>query len=113
MAFTVVFVFDTVLTAAFAFVTALVNELVFVNTATFDAELMLMFAFVSIATLAFASTLTLASGVTVDSDGVSPTVSKTEIFPVSAGIAKSKADNIKTVAAAIVIFDKIVCEPRG
>ena len=113
MAFTDVFVFDTVLAAAFVFVAALVKVLLFTNTATFDAELTLIFAFASMAALAFASTFTLPSGVTVDSVGVSPTVSRTEIFPVRAGIAKSKADSIKTVAAAIVIFDKIVCDPRG
>ena len=40
-------------------------------------------------------------------------VCKTEIFPVSAGIARNNAESIKTVAAPIVIFDKIVCAPRG
>jgi hypothetical protein len=45
--------------------------------------------------------------------GVSPTVCKTEIFPVIAGIAKSKAEIKKVADAMIVIFDKIVCVPRG
>ena len=38
---------------------------------------------------------------------------KTETPPCKAGIAISKAESIKTVAAAIVIFDKTVCAPRG
>ena len=109
-AFADVFVFDTVLAAVFVFV----REFVFTTTATFDGRLLTSVeTFASTATFAFVSTLALASVTGVDSDGASPTVSSTEIFPVSAGIARSKADSIKTVAAAIVTFDKIVCEPRG
>jgi hypothetical protein len=46
-------------------------------------------------------------------DELSPTVCKTEIFPVIAGIASSRAEIKKVAAAAMVIFDKIVCVPRG
>ncbi len=49
----------------------------------------------------------------VVSEDASEVVCKTEIFPVNAGIASSKAESINVVAAAIVIFDKIVCDPRG
>ena len=56
--------------------------------------------------------LVLSAGV-VGAAGVSPTVCKTEIFPVIAGIARSKAEIKKVAAATIVIFDKIVCVPRG
>ena len=38
---------------------------------------------------------------------------KTETFPVSAGIANKRADNINIVAAPIVTFDKTVAVPRG
>ena len=38
---------------------------------------------------------------------------KTETFPVRAGIANSKADNMNIVAAPIVTFDKTVAVPRG
>ncbi len=72
------------------------------------------------AVLALASTTTAVfvlpsvGGAVVVSVVVSaPLVSSTERFPVSAGIAKSSADSIKVVAATIVIFDRIVCEPRG
>jgi len=109
-AFADVFVFDAVLAAVFVFV----REFVFVTTITFDGKLLASVeTFASTATFAFVSTLALASITGADSTGASPTVSRTEMFPVSAGIAKSRADSIKTLAAAIVIFDKIVCEPRG
>ena len=121
MAFAVVFVaefaFDavlaTVFAAAFVFVTILLRSFVFAITATFDGRLL---AFVktlaSVAALVLV-TLALASVAGVASVGVSATVSRTETPPLSAGIANIRADSIKIVAAAIVIFDKIVCEPRG
>ena len=122
MAFAVVFVaefaFDavlaTVFAAAFVFVTILLRSFVFAITATFDGRLL---AFVktlaSVAALVLV-TLALASVAGVASVGVSSaTVSRTETPPLSAGIANIRADSIKIVAAAIVIFDKIVCEPRG
>jgi len=40
-------------------------------------------------------------------------VDKTEMSPVIAGIARSRADNINTQAAVIVILDKTVAVPRG
>lgn len=43
----------------------------------------------------------------------SDVVCKTEMLPVKAGIASRSAVSIKVVAAAIVIFDKIVAVPRG
>ena len=76
-----------------------------------------VFVFVSTAAFALAltSTFEFASGAITgtSSAGASGLVVNTEIFPVKAGIAKNNADNIKVVAAIIVIFDKIVCEPRG
>jgi hypothetical protein len=118
LAFADVFAFDAALVVAFVFAeefAVYVIVFAFVTTITFDGKLLaLAETFASTAALAFVSTLAFASDATgTDSDGVSPTVSKTETFPVSAGIAKSRADSIKTTAAAIVIFDKIVCEPRG
>ncbi len=47
------------------------------------------------------------------SEGVSGLLFKTEIFPVNAGIASNKADNINIVAAPIVTFDNTVAVPRG
>jgi len=67
------------------------------------------------AELAFASAFELtlafvfAAGVSVVVSGF---VDKTETPPFSAGIASIKADNIKTVAATIVVFDKTVAVPR-
>lgn len=96
------------LTFAVFAVLVTVNWLVLTTTAVFEGNAL---AFVSTATLAlvFAS----VNGIGVTSVAVSALVSRTEMLPVSAGIAKSRADSIKTVAAIIVIFDKIVCEPRG
>lgn len=115
-----VFVFVVVLAAVFAvvlpLVVVLVNEFVFVTKITFDGKLALVVAaFASTAEFAFVSTpvLAFASVVGVASVGVSATVSKTDTPPFSAGIASIRAVNIKIVAAVIVIFDKIVCEPRG
>ncbi len=56
--------------------------------------------------LTFASVL---AGASVVESGF---VAKTEILPLSAGIASIRADNIKTVAAIIVVFDKTVAVPR-
>jgi len=74
-----------------------------------------VFAFASTFAFEFASTLVFefASIAGVVSEDASEVVCKTEIFPVNAGIASSKAESINVVAAAIVIFDKIVCDPRG
>ena len=129
LAFAETFVFDVAFVDPLVFVNVFaVYVVVFalVTTTTLDGRVLtsvetfaslVTLAFVSTlalaVTFAFVSTLALASTTGADSVGVSPTVSRTEMLPVSAGIAKSKADSIKTTAAAIVIFDKIVCEPRG
>jgi hypothetical protein len=42
-----------------------------------------------------------------------PVEFKTETLPVRAGMAKSNALSIKTMAAPIVILDKTDCVPRG
>lgn len=47
------------------------------------------------------------------STGASGLVERTETFPVKAGIARKRADNINVVAAAIVSFDNTVAVPRG
>ncbi len=72
--------------------------------------------FASTATLVFAvfaSTVVLAlvfaAGVSVDE----LVVERTETSPVIAGIAKSRAENIKTIAALMVSLDKTVAVPRG
>ena len=85
----------------------------------FTAALVFVAAFAFVSTFAFvlalASTLALvlASGAGVASAEESLVVCKTETLPVKAGIAKSKAETIKRVAAIIVSFDKIVVAPRG
>jgi hypothetical protein len=97
---------------AFEFVDAefaLVKVFVSTTIAVFEATLV----FTVELTLAFASTFEFVSAAGVVSPEFSVVVCKTEILPVKAGIAKNKADSIKTVAAPIVIFDKIVCDPRG
>ncbi len=81
------------------------------------------FAFVSAGAAAFAfasgATLVLASDVLAfvfefdESAGASGLLDKTEIFPVSAGIARNKADSMNVVAAMIVTLDKTVAVPRG
>lgn len=98
--FAVFAVFEAVFTA-FAL-------LLLTTTAIFDGRLL---AFASIAALALV--FVSAAGVGAVSVVVSEVVSKTERLLFSAGIAKSSAESINTEAAAIVIFDKIVCEPRG
>ncbi len=85
----------------------LVNEFVFTTIAVFDATFELT------KLLSVALTFAFASVAGAFSTGVSVVVCKTETFPVKAGIARKSADSIKTAAAPIVIFDKIVCEPRG
>lgn len=65
------------------------------------------FAFASAFELTFA--FVFAAGVSVVVSGL---VDKTETPPFNAGIANIKADNIKTVAATIVVFDKTVAVPR-
>jgi len=47
------------------------------------------------------------------SAGVSGFAESTETFPLNAGIEISNAEIIKTTAATIVIFDRIVVVPRG
>ena len=47
------------------------------------------------------------------STGVSAALLRTDTLPLSAGSEIINADNIKIVAAAIVIFDKTVAVPRG
>jgi hypothetical protein len=64
------------------------------------------------ATFAFASG-TLVSVDTGTSVAVSGFAESTETLPVSAGIAKRSADNMKAIAAPIVIFDNTVAVPRG
>ena len=84
--------FESTTTAIFDATLALTTELAFALTSTFE--------FTSVAGAFSAG----ASAVVV---------CKTDTFPVKAGIARNKAESIKTVAAPIVIFDKIVCAPRG
>ncbi len=94
-------------------------EAVFAGTTTAVFEFTATFAFTAVfkfvSTFAFESitafVLVFATGAV--SVWFSALVCKTEILPVKAGIASSKADSINVVAAAIVIFDKIVCNPRG
>ncbi len=110
--------FDAVFTVVFVLAAVLVKEFVFVTKIAFDGKFaFIVLAFASTAELAFVSTaafvLAFASVAVFDSAGVSATVSNTDKLPVSAGIASSRADNINSVAATIVIFDKIVCAPRG
>jgi hypothetical protein len=45
--------------------------------------------------------------------GVSGLLPRTDTLPVTAGIARNKAESMKTVAAVIVTFDKTVAVPRG
>ena len=47
------------------------------------------------------------------SAGVSPTLCNTETPPCNAGIEISKAENINTVAATIVILERTDAVPRG
>ena len=100
------------LTAVFAAVFAGVATFeTFVIGGTVTAES--AFAFVLAA--AFASTLAFVfvAGVSLEvSLEVSGFVVKTEVLPVSAGIESIKADNIKSVAATMVVFDKTVAVPR-
>ena len=93
--------------AVLAFVNSFVLVMIIVFAALFvfgEATLAFVFASITLAELVFVS---------VVEDGESLTVSNTEILPVNAGIAKSKADSINVAAAIIVILDKIVCAPRG
>jgi len=84
---------------------------VFAGVATFET---LVIGGTVTAELAFVSTfeLVFAAGVVVVSDEVSGFVDKTETPPFNAGIESIKADNIKIVAAIIVVFDKTVAVPR-
>ena len=93
--------------------TTTVFDEMFALIAVFEFSSTLIFAFAS--ALVFPSTLVFefASSAGAVSSVASAFVCKTEIFPVKAGIANNNAESIKTVAATIVIFDKIVCEPRG
>jgi len=60
---------------------------------------------------AFASTVFAFDSVVVA--GVSGLLLRTEVLPVKAGIASSRADSINVVAAVIVTFDNTVAVPRG
>ena len=83
----------------------------FVETFVIGGIVTAEFAFASgVTTAVFASTFALVF--TVESVVVSGFVAKTEMLPLSAGIASISADNIKTVAAIIVVFDKTVAVPR-
>jgi hypothetical protein len=70
------------------------------------------------AVLPAGATFAFASGVVVSvvagaSVVVSGFAERTEILPVSAGIASRRADSIKATAAPIVTFDNTVAVPRG
>ena len=54
-----------------------------------------------------------ACGVGVAAGSSSPTVCKTERWPVMAGSESARAMSIKAAAAPMVIFAKRVCVPRG
>ncbi len=100
---------------AFAAVFALGNTVVGVALA-FASAGAAVFAFASAgdAVFAFASAVfEFEFAADVISTGVSGLLDKTEMLPVSAGIARNKADNMKTVAATIVTLDKTVAVPRG
>ncbi len=109
------------LSFVFAATLTLPAELAFTTTAVFDPTVIFVLAFASttVAVLfivdVFASLVAAADGAVSSSAvaGASDVVCKTETFPVNAGIAKSSAESIKTVAAPIVILDKTVCAPRG
>ena len=92
-------VFETLVTGA------LVETFVIGGTVTAE------FAFASgVTTSVFALTFaSVFAGASVVESGF---VAKTEMLPLSAGIASIRADNIKTVAAMIVVFDKTVAVPR-
>ncbi len=93
--------FDGTTTAVFEFISTfvLVPVLVFVSKVKLEFDSTLAFEFSSS-----------AGAVSVE---LSALVSSTEIFPVKAGIARSSAESINVVAAAIVILERIVCEPLG
>jgi hypothetical protein len=80
-----------------------------------EAELLTgaVFAFPSAAgaVLALASTGVVDAG--ASSTGASGFAESTEILPVSAGIARKRAESINVVAATMVIFDNTVAVPRG
>ncbi len=82
---------------------------VFAGVATFASAGCETFAFAVFASAVFAFKLVIGGCVT----GESGLAFKTELPPCNAGIAINRAESIKTVAATIVIFDKIVCVPRG
>lgn len=97
-----------------AFVLASVFAAVFAGafetTLVFDVEFSGAFAAVFVAVFAAVFVSVVETGAVVS---VVSVVCKTEIFPVIAGIAKSRAEIKKTAAAAMVIFDKMVVVPRG
>jgi hypothetical protein len=59
------------------------------------------------------ASLLIASDEAGASAGVSGLLFNTETFPVNAGIASNRADNMNMVAAPIVTFDNTVAVPRG
>ncbi len=105
------YLFELVVLAAgaiAAFVSAELTVTPFVLTVTFGCKVVFA-AFKS--TVVFALASVKAGAVSVWASGL--LVCKTETFPFKAGIARNKADNIKTTAAVILIFARIVCVPRG
>lgn len=94
--FAAVFVLALALVGAFTFAFA-----VFVSTAAF---VLAVFA----STFVFAVFASVFAGCVV-----SLVVDKTEMSPVNAGIARSRAESIKTLAAKIVTFERTVAVPRG
>jgi hypothetical protein len=100
------FAFDA---AAFVFVAAGFG---FVNSTVVPALVFAPITF-SVDTAEFAFAFALASVTTAgDSAGIAPD-SKTDRPPVNAWLLSKKAESINVVAAAIVIFDKILSVPRG
>ena len=103
---TLVAVFAVVLVAALAFAGVVEFKSVIGGTVTGEFAFGLIFDGALTSTLAFV----FAAGVSVVASGF---VDKTEMSPFNAGIASINADNIKRVAATIVVFDKTVAVPRA
>jgi len=104
----------------FAFAEALAGLFAVVFVAAFAVVFAVVFAvtlaavFASVLAAVFVLLRSVIGGcVVVCSVAASGLEFKTETFPCKAGIAINKAESIKTVAAAIVIFDKTVWAPRG
>ncbi len=105
------FVFAALFVFAAAFVLALVGAFTFAFGRLFVSTTIFVLAI-------FASTFVFAVFASVFAGCVfsvvdSLVVDKTEMSPVSAGIASNKAESIKQVAAAMVTFESTVAVPRG